>query len=68
MEWRSPKSISHVHIMDALDHPGPERLFPVGRLDKDSEGLILLTNDGRLPNAVNRAAFVHEKLYEVDID
>ena len=54
------------NIMDALDHPGPERLFPVGRLDKDSEGLILLTNDGRLPNAVNRAAFVHEKLYEVE--
>ena len=53
------------NIIEALDHPGEERLFPVGRLDKDSEGLILLTNDGRLPNAINRAEHAHSKLYEV---
>ena len=56
------------NIIDALAFPGPERLFPVGRLDKDSEGLILLTNDGRLPNAINRAKFAHKKLYEVECD
>ena len=54
------------NIIEALAFPGPERLFPVGRLDKDSEGLILLTNDGRLPNAINRAKFAHGKLYEVE--
>ena len=53
------------NIIEALAFPGPERLFPVGRLDKDSEGLILLTNDGRLPNAINRAEHAHEKIYEV---
>lgn len=41
------------------------RAFPVGRLDKDSDGLLLLTNDGRVPNAIGRAAHAHEKLYLV---
>jgi 23S rRNA pseudouridine2604 synthase len=41
------------------------RMFSVGRLDKDSTGALLLTNDGRLPNAVLRAATHHEKLYRV---
>ena len=56
------------NLIDALGFEGPERLFPVGRLDKDSEGLILLTNDGRVPNAINRAARAHEKVYEVECD
>ena len=54
------------NIVDALSYPGPERLFPVGRLDKESEGLILLTNDGRLVNAINRAQHGHTKLYHVE--
>ncbi len=45
-----------------------ERIFPVGRLDKDSEGLILLTNDGDIVNAVLRAENEHEKEYIVAVD
>ena len=53
------------NIIDALGHTGNERLFTVGRLDKDSEGLILLTNDGRVPNSINRADHAKEKIYDV---
>lgn len=44
------------------------RLFPVGRLDKDSEGLVLLTNDGELTNQLTHPRYEHEKEYEVTID
>ena len=44
------------------------RVYPVGRLDKDSEGLILLTNDGELMNEILRARNYHEKEYEVRVD
>ena len=44
------------------------RLFPIGRLDKDSEGLILLSNDGRLPNSVLKGEHGVKKVYEVDLD
>jgi pseudouridine synthase len=44
------------------------RLYPVGRLDKDSEGLILLTNDGELTNRLTHPRYEHEKEYEVIID
>ncbi|EKD67437.1 MAG: hypothetical protein ACD_48C00407G0001 [uncultured bacterium] len=44
------------------------RLYPVGRLDKDSEGLILLTNDGELTNELTHPRYEHEKEYEVTID
>jgi 23S rRNA pseudouridine2604 synthase len=54
------------NIIDAVGYP--ERIFPVGRLDKDSSGLILLTNDGRLPNAVLRSGFKHDKRYLVTVD
>ena len=46
----------------------PERLFPVGRLDKDSEGLIFLTNDGDIVNKILRAGNAHEKVYVVDVN
>jgi 23S rRNA pseudouridine2604 synthase len=43
-------------------------VFPIGRLDKDSEGLILLTNDGDIVNEVLRAEHKHEKEYVVAVD
>jgi len=44
------------------------RVFPVGRLDKDSEGLVLLTNDGQLTEELSHPRFEHEKEYEILID
>ncbi len=44
------------------------RVYPVGRLDKDSEGLLLLTNDGELANRLTHPRFEHQKEYEVMID
>lgn len=46
----------------------PERIFPIGRLDKDSSGLILLTNDGMIVNKILRSEFDHEKEYVVTVD
>jgi 23S rRNA pseudouridine2604 synthase len=46
----------------------PERIFPIGRLDKDSEGLILLTSDGDIVNKILRAGNNHEKEYIVTTD
>jgi len=46
----------------------PERIFPIGRLDKDSSGLILLTNDGDIVNDILRTEFGHEREYVVDVD
>ena len=54
------------NIVDFVAHS--ERLFPVGRLDKDSEGLILLTNDGDIVNQILRAEHAHEKEYLVTVD
>lgn len=48
--------------------PETIRLFPVGRLDKESEGLMLLTNDGELMNAILKAAGGHEKEYVVKVN
>jgi 23S rRNA pseudouridine2604 synthase len=58
------------HIEDnIIDHVGyPERIFPVGRLDRDSEGLILLTNDGDIVNEILRSENNHEKEYLVTVD
>ncbi|RAU83042.1 23S rRNA pseudouridine(2604) synthase RluF [Pontibacter arcticus] len=46
----------------------PERIFPIGRLDKDSEGLIFLTNNGDIVNKILRAGNKHEKEYIVTVD
>ena len=54
------------NIVDFVNHS--ERVFPIGRLDKDSEGLILLTNDGDIVNEVLRAEHNHEKEYVVAVD
>jgi 23S rRNA pseudouridine2604 synthase len=54
------------NIVDFVGHR--ERVFPIGRLDKDSEGLILLTNDGDIVNRVLRAEHEHEKEYIVTVD
>ncbi len=54
------------NIVDFLRHR--ERIFPIGRLDKDSEGLILLTNDGDIVNEILRVEHGHEKEYEVKVD
>ena len=55
-----------MNVVDYLDYP--IRIFPVGRLDKDSEGLLLMTSDGEIINRILRAAGGHEKEYEVEID
>ncbi len=61
-------SLSSVNgnIIDFIGHS--ERIFPIGRLDKDSEGLILLTNDGEIVNKILRSENNHEKEYIVTVD
>ena len=54
------------NIIDYINYP--TRIFPVGRLDKPSEGLIFLTNDGDIVNKILRARNNHEKEYEVHVD
>jgi 23S rRNA pseudouridine2604 synthase len=54
------------NIIDFINHP--ERIFPIGRLDKDSDGLILLTNNGDIVNDILRAEHHHEKEYIVAVD
>jgi 23S rRNA pseudouridine2605 synthase/23S rRNA pseudouridine2604 synthase len=46
----------------------PQRIYPIGRLDKDSTGLLLLTNDGRLHHRLSHPSFDHEKEYEVTVN
>ncbi len=54
------------NIVDFMNYS--KRIFHVGRLDKDSEGLILMTNDGDIVNQILRAENAHEKEYIVDVD
>lgn len=54
------------NIVDFVRHK--KRIFPIGRLDKDSQGLILLTNDGDIVNKILRAGNNHEKEYLVTVD
>lgn len=55
-----------VNIINYINYK--ERIYPIGRLDKDSEGLILLTNDGELANEITKASNMHEKEYIVEVD
>lgn len=61
----SPKE-GECGITDILKYGG--KVFPVGRLDKDSRGLIILSNDGRITDSLLNPASYHEKEYEVRID
>ena len=54
------------NIIEFIHHP--TRIFPIGRLDKPSEGLIFLTNDGNIVNKILRAGNNHEKEYIVTVD
>lgn len=54
------------NIIDYINYP--ERIFPIGRLDKASEGLIFMTNDGDIVNKILRARNNHEKEYIVTVD
>lgn len=51
--------------LDLIDHPSRARLYPVGRLDMDSSGLLLLTNDGELANRLTHPRHEVHKIYEV---
>jgi len=73
MAFNKPKGITsttdlsdRTNIISFINHP--KRIFPIGRLDKDSEGLILLTNDGDIVNKILRAGNEHEKEYIVTVD
>ncbi len=52
-------------VLDLVDFD--QRVYPVGRLDKDSTGLLLLTNDGRLHHTLSHPSFDHEKEYDVTV-
>lgn len=52
-------------VLDLVDIP--RRVYPIGRLDKDSTGLLLLTNDGRLHHTLSHPSFDHEKEYDVTV-
>ena len=54
------------NIIDYINYP--IRIYPIGRLDKDSQGLILLTNEGDLVNKIMRSRNNHEKEYIVKVD
>ncbi len=54
------------NIIDAINYP--EKIYPVGRLDKDSEGLILMTNHGEIINKITHAEKGHEKEYIVTLN
>ena len=54
------------NVVDLVGYPS--RIYPVGRLDKDSEGLLLMTNQGELANRIMHAGSLHEKEYLVTVD
>lgn len=81
IEWKSQLVYIALNkpegYVTSCDHPGQrtvidlvdigQRIYPVGRLDKDSTGLLLLTNDGRIHHRLSHPSFDHEKEYEVTV-
>lgn len=67
---RGVTSTTELHIKDNIISyiNYPQRIFPIGRLDKDSEGLIFLTSDGNIVNKILRAGNNHQKEYIVTVD
>jgi len=59
-------NVERDNIIDYINHP--QRIFPIGRLDKPSEGLILLTSDGDIVNKILRSKNNHEKEYVVTVN
>lgn len=55
-------------VMDLIKNIGPERLFPVGRLDKNTTGLLLITNDGDLASRLSHPKYNKKKIYHVWLD
>ena len=62
----STSSVQGKSVLELLPE-GMPRLYPVGRLDKNSEGLLLLTNDGNLANRLTHPRYEHRKIYEVTV-
>jgi len=60
---KQPGRDTVIHLIDIS-----ERVYPIGRLDKDSSGLLLLTNDGRIHHRLLHPSFDHEKEYIVDVE
>ena len=54
------------NVIDYINYP--KRIYPIGRLDKDSEGLLLLTNNGDIVNKMMRSGNMHEKEYIVTVN
>ena len=55
-------------VMDLIKNIGPERLFPVGRLDKNTTGLLIITNDGDLASRLSHPKYNKKKIYHVWLD
>ncbi|MBI3717237.1 MAG: rRNA pseudouridine synthase [Sphingobacteriales bacterium] len=55
-------------VIDIIKHATPERVYPVGRLDRNTTGVLLLTNDGELAQKLSHPSFQVKKIYEVRLD
>lgn len=59
--------VGRTTVLDLVDHPSKARLFPVGRLDYDTMGLVLLTNDGALANRLTHPSYGVSKTYRAEV-
>lgn len=55
-------------VMSIVANAGPERIYPVGRLDRNTTGLLLLTNDGDLADKLTHPSYNVKKIYRVELD